>query len=317
MSATNPAPACLIIAPQADALAEEIRGLSETPMPITPCCSPAAAVSANSGESVLLGDPQMIADLLPELPAVRWVQSTWAGVKPLIAGPRRDYLLTAVTGVFGPQMAEYVLGYLLARELKIDQRREAQHRREWQPVLAGTLSGKTMGIMGTGSIGRHIAETAGAFDIEVRGLSRSGRPTAGFTRVDTLERLEEFLETLDYLVCALPETAATTGLLNATTLAQLPRHACIINVGRANLIDHAALSDALHADRLGGAVLDVFDSEPLPADSTLWETPNLSITAHVAAISHPRLIAPLFVENYRRFTSGQPLQGQVDFDTGY
>jgi phosphoglycerate dehydrogenase-like enzyme len=132
-----------------------------------------------------------------------------------------------------------------------------------------------------------------------------------------VDRLHEFLEETDYLVSVLPQTDDTNNLLDEAALARLPRHTYLINVGRSNVIDNVALIDALRNDRLAGAVLDVFDEEPLPQDSPLWDTPNLSITAHIAAVSHPSLIVPIFVENYRRYINKQPLNYIVDFDAGY
>ena len=115
----------------------------------------------------------------------------------------------------------------------------------------------------------------------------------------------------------LPATPATDKLLNVDTLSALPEGAYFINIGRSNAVDDSALWDALERNHLSGAALDVFDEEPLPDDSPLWDAPNLSVTAHVAAISHPLLIVPIFVENYRRFMAGEPLQYAVDFEAGY
>ena len=115
----------------------------------------------------------------------------------------------------------------------------------------------------------------------------------------------------------LPETSDTDGLLNQQTLASLPSHAIFINVGRSNVVDHAALFEMLCNGKLAGAVLDVFDTEPLAENSEMWDVPNLSITAHIAAASHPALIAPIFVENYQRYRNSLPLNYIVDFDAGY
>lgn len=310
-------PRCLVLTAGAQAFAEEIARFSDTPIPVTACATAEEALAARTDEKILFGDPEMIASILPRMPGIEWVQSSWAGVTPLVDLGRRDYLLTGVKDVFGPQMSEYVLGYLLARELRIVERRERQQAREWYETFSGTLQGKRLGVMGTGSIGSDIAKTAQCFGLEVTGLSRSGTAVEPFDAVLPVGRLHEFLESLDYLVSVLPKTPETNRLLNAESLAKLPRHAYFINVGRGNVIDEAALIEALSEGRLGGATLDVFDEEPVPADSPLWDTPNLSITAHVAAVSHPRLIAPIFVANYRRYVNRQPMQGLVDFEAGY
>ena len=310
-------PDCLIVTSLAEEFAEEIDRLADAAIPVKRCTSAEQARAEYTDESVVFGNPTMIAEILPDMPTVRWVQSSWAGVTPLIEQDRRDYTLTGVKDVFGPQMSEYVIGYLLAYELKILERSERQREHLWFDALSGTLAGKRLGIMGTGSIGSHIAKTARQFDLRVTGLSRTGTPSPEFDSVLPVGRLHEFLGQIDYLVSALPETPATEHLLDAVALARLPAHAYFINVGRSNVVDDDALIQALEDGTLAGAVLDVFDEEPLPVGSPLWDTANLQISAHVAAVSHPLLIVPIFVDNYRRYVDGQPLKYVIDFDIGY
>ena len=308
-------PGCLIVSHSARDFAEELERIAD--IPIEPCTSPTEALEKYAGQTILFGNPDMVAGILPQLPAVDWVQSTWAGITPLTAIERRDYVLTGVKNVFGPQMAEYTLGYLLAHELKVVERDAQQAAGNWFARPSGVLHGKRLGIMGTGSIGSHIARTAKAFGLAVRGLSRSGNPAPDFDEVRPVEDLHGFLDSLDHLVSVLPNTPGTTHLLDRDALARLPAHAYFINVGRGNVIDDAALVAALCEGRLAGAALDVFDEEPVPADSPLWKTPNLTITAHIAAISHPALIAPIFVENYHRYCKNEPLKFVIDLDRGY
>jgi len=307
----------MIIAAAAVEFAEEIARQADVPIPVKCCTSVEAARREYTDETIIFGNPDMLAEVLPNMPAVDWVQSTWAGITPLTAIERRDYVLTGIKDVFGPQISEYVIGYLLAHELRVLQRMDEQRARRWIETCSGTLEGKRLGIMGTGSIGRHIAKSAASFGMTVAGLSRSGAPTPDFETVMPVDRLHDFLERADYLVSILPRTAATGHLLDAAALAKLPAHAYFINVGRSNVVDDAALIDALKYGRMAGATLDVFDVEPVPQDSALWDTPNLTITAHIAAISHPHLIVPIFVENYRRYTNEEPLRYVIDIDAGY
>ena len=286
-------------------------------IPVTTCHNAVEARAAYTGQSILFGNPEPIAGVLPDMPTVEWVQSTWAGVTPLLEIGRRDYQLTGIKGVFGPQMSEYVVGYMLANELKVIQRLTAQRDRKWSQKASGTLLGKTIGIMGTGSIGQAIARRAKDNGMMVTGLSRTGASNPDFEIVFKVEDLHEFLHDLDYLVSVLPHTSETDQLLDRSALAQLPAHAYFINVGRANVVDDGALVSALASDELGGAVLDVFVVEPVPTESPLWDAPNLLITGHIAAISHSDLIAPIFLENYKRFVSGQSLQSVINFDNGY
>jgi len=308
---------CLLLTANAEIFAAEIGRLADVPIPINACASPGEAIDQYRGQPVILGEPGMIAAVLNKMPEVQWVQSTWAGVTPLVSIERRDYVLTGIKGVFGPQMSEYVLGYLLAHELKVIERANAQQGHTWAQVPSGVLRGKCLGIMGTGSIGQHIARTAAAFGMRVTGLSRAGAAVPCFETVRPVHQLHGFLEEVNYLVSTLPQTDATNSLLDAAAFARLPRDAYFINVGRSNVVDDTALIDALRNGNIAGAALDVFDEEPLPHDSPLWDAPQLTITAHMAAISHPALIAPIFIENYRRYLRGKPLRYVVDFDAGY
>lgn len=307
----------MIVTTLAKEFADEVSRLADSSIPLKACTSSEQALAEYTNETVLFGNPALIVPILPSMPSVKWVQSSWAGVTPFMDCERRDYVLTGVKDVFGPQMSEYVIGYLLAHELKVLRRMQEQKARNWFKGFSGSLAGKRLGVMGTGSIGRHIANTAKSFGLQVTGLSRSGQVAPGFDKVMPVDQLHEFLKETDYLVSTLPQTDATDNLLDATALQRLPAHAYFINVGRSNVVDDNALIDALRNNRLAGAALDVFDEEPIPKDSTLWGTPNLSITAHIAAISHPLLLVPIFVDNYRRYVNEQPLKYVIDFATGY
>lgn len=267
---------------------------------------------------IVLGEPDLIRPALARLPNVRWIQSTWAGVEPLLdPALRRDYQLTNARGVFGRLMSEYILGYLLLHERKMLQRLEAQQRGRWDPSLTGTLYGKTIGLLGVGSIGAQVARTARFFGMTVRGYTRASQDSPDVDAYYHGGALLEFARGLDYLVCILPNTAATRGAVSAELLAQLPAHALLINVGRGSAVDEAALCAALRSGALAGAVLDVFNQEPLPAQHPFWSTPNLFITSHTAAPSFPQDLARLFAENYRCYLAGEPLRYRVDFTQGY
>jgi phosphoglycerate dehydrogenase-like enzyme len=214
-------------------------------------------------------------------------------------------------------MAEYVLGYMLANELKVFERLGRQASRSWWDESSGTLKGKALGIMGTGSIGRHIAGMAQPFGMHIIGFSRSGASVEGFERVFAGNQLEDFLAGLDYLVCVLPDTPGTRQLLGASAFRAMKKICYLINVGRGALIDEGALAGALVEGELSGAVLDVFQTEPLPKESPLWNAPGLIVTAHVAANSWPEDIARIFRENYRRYVAGEPLKYRIDFEKGY
>jgi phosphoglycerate dehydrogenase-like enzyme len=267
---------------------------------------------------ILLGDPSRVTAALPHLPRLVWTQLTWAGVEPMLdPALRRDYVLTNIRGVFGPLMSEYVFGYLLAHERRILPRHEAQREGRWDATLPGTLQGKTLGLVGVGSIGAHLAGTARHFGMRVHGYTRSSRDCADVHRYFHGAEKAAFASGLDYLVAVVPNTQGTRGLVDADMLGALPAHAVVVNAGRGDTIDEAALVDALTHGRLAAAVLDVFAEEPLPAGHALWRTPNTFITGHTSAPSFPRDIVAVFVENYRRFHGGQALLHRVDFERGY
>lgn len=317
MNQTESMPAIMIISEDALEYAGLLSELAAEGVAINCARTGQEATAAYRGQAILLGEPDLIAGVLHAMPTVEWVQSTWAGVTPLMSAARRDFVLTVVKDTFGPQMAEYVLAYLLARELDIFERLEQQKARQWHDEFSGILQGKRLGIMGTGSIGRHIAAVAGAFGMSVSGLSRRGRAVEGFERVFMPGSLDAFLQQLDYLVAVLPDTPATDRMLDARAFKAMPRHCYFINIGRGNLVDEAALADALARGELAGAVLDVFSEEPLPQDSPLWTAPGLLLTGHVAARSWPEDIAKIFIDNYWRHQRGDALRYSVDFEQGY
>lgn len=309
--------AVLILSRDAPEYLPRLQCLADAGVVMRAADSPRAALQAYEGQPVVLGQPDLVAAVLERMPAVRWVQSTWAGVRPLIELERRDYVLTGVKDVFGPQMAEYVFGHLLAREIRFEERHRRQRGHQWWTRESGTLEGKRMGVMGTGSIGRHVARLAGAFDMEVWGYSRSGEPTPGFERVYEASDLDPFLAGLDYLVCVLPNTPGTRGLLDERAFLALRPGCVLVNIGRGSLIDEQALLGALARGDLAAAVLDVFAEEPLPPDSALWDAAGVTVTAHVSGISRPAHIARLFESNYNRWAAGEMPDFVIDFERGY
>jgi phosphoglycerate dehydrogenase-like enzyme len=267
---------------------------------------------------IVLGEPKLIRDALPLLTTLKWVQSIYAGVEPLVdpAQPR-DYILTNARGVFGELMSEYVFGYLLFHEKKILERIRTQQAKQWQRPESGMLRGKTIGLLGVGSIGAHVAGTAKHFGMRVRGFTRESEESTQVDQYFHADNLMKFAAGLDYLVSVLPRTNDTDQIVNRTLLDALPSHAIFINVGRGNAVDESALIQALNKGKLAAAVLDVFEKEPLPQAHPFWTTPNLYMTFHTSAISYPEDITKLFIENYQLYLEGKPLKYQVNFERGY
>jgi phosphoglycerate dehydrogenase-like enzyme len=310
-------PAVLILATDAEEYLPYLQELTADGVELTVAASGQTARDAYAGHTVVLGQPDLVALVLLEMPKICWVQSSWAGVTPILNTGRTDYLLTGVKNTFGPDMAEYVLGYLLARELKIFERLDRQANRSWWDEHSGTLRDKSIGIMGTGSIGSYFARLLRPFAAHISGFSRGGTPVEGFDRVYAADQLDRFLAEPDYVVCVLPDTPGTRNLLDAQAFRTMKNHCCLINVGRGATVDEQALVNALQAGELAGAVLDVFRLEPLPQGSPLWDAPGLIVTGHISGGSMPKDIAAIFMENYRRYCAGEPLEYLIDFERGY
>ena len=308
----------LILTKHPDEYRERIQAASLPDLAIVATDDVAEGLARAPHSDILLGDPTRVKAALPHLPRLVWTQLSWAGVEPMLdPALRRDYVLTNIRGVFGPLMSEYVFGYLLMLERKILPRLAAQREGRWDTTLPGTLSGKTIGLVGVGSIGAHLAATAKHFGMQVRGYTRRSRDCRHVDQYFHGADKAAFAHELDYLVAVLPNTDETRAIVDAEMIAALPPHAVVVNVGRGRTVDEAALAAALMAGRVGGAVLDVFSEEPVPASSPFWSTPNTYITSHTSAPSFPADIVGVFVENYRRFHGGQPLLYRVEFERGY
>lgn len=308
----------LILTKHPDEYRERIQAASLPDLAIVATDDVAEGLARAPHSDILLGDPTRVKAALPHLPRLVWTQLSWAGVEPMLdPALRRDYVLTNIRGVFGPLMSEYVFGYLLMLERKILPRLAAQREGRWDTTLPGTLSGKTIGLVGVGSIGAHLAATAKHFGMQVRGYTRRSRDCRHVDQYFHGADKAAFAHELDYLVAVLPNTDQTRAIVDAEMIAALPPHAVVVNVGRGRTVDEAALAAALMAGRVGGAVLDVFSEEPVPASSPFWSTPNTYITSHTSAPSFPADIVGVFVENYRRFHGGQPLLYRVEFERGY
>lgn len=278
----------------------------------------AGAMALGDDFDIVFGEPSLVKGLLPRLTNLRWIQSIWAGVEPLLdPAQRRDYLLTNARGVFGGLMSEYVFGYLLMHERRILERFRAQQEKRWERTITGSLRGKTIGLLGVGSIGSALAHTAKFFKMHVHGYTLSSESCPDVDFYFHGSNLEDFASQLNYLVCVLPNTKATRHIVDASLLGALPVSTVFINVGRGMAVNETALMEALQNGRLAMAVLDVFEQEPLPANHLFWTTPNLYMTFHTSAPSLPEDLSRLFIENYRRFESGQPLMHLVDFERGY
>ena len=258
------------------------------------------------------------AELLPRTRRLRWIQVMGAGVNSFLDAPfPPKVVLTRVEDVFGPWMAEYTFGWLLWGTQQMEGFRAAQRGRRWEPVNPTLLRGRTLGIVGLGSVGRTIARLGRALGMRVVGMNRSGRRVPEVEHVYRRANFRELLHASDYVVLAAPLTPETRGLLGEAELRAMRPSAWLVNVGRGGLVQEEALVRAVSERWIGGAVLDVFAKEPLPPDHPFWGMPNVVVTPHTSGPSIPEEIAPIFNDNLHRFLQGRALKGRVDLRRGY
>jgi phosphoglycerate dehydrogenase-like enzyme len=251
--------------------------------------------------------------LLAAARRLRWVQCMGAGVERLLVPELPPGVrITRAAGIFGPWMAEYTLAWCLWTTQKMEGFRASQRQRRWAPVDPVPLRGQTLCVVGLGDIGRSIAKAARALGMRVIGVTRSGRGSRDALRVYRTAALRAALARADFVVLTLPLSDQTRGLLGAAELAAMKPTAWLLNLARGPIVDEAALLAALRARRIGGAVLDVFDTEPLPAEHPLWGFDNVVVTPHISGPSTPREIGPIFNDNLRRYAANRPLRHLVD-----
>jgi glyoxylate/hydroxypyruvate reductase len=251
---------------------------------------------------------------------LRWLQVMGAGVDWALEVPdlRRRVIVTRAPGVFGTWMSEYVLGWCTWVTQKTETYRAMQRERRWDDrVLPERLRGRTLTLIGIGDIGGEIARVARAVGMHVVGVSRTGRRVPHVDRVHRPNNLRRALSAGDFVVLVLPLTRVTRGLIDTAALAAMRPGAWLINIGRGPLVDEAALLEALRSRRIAGAILDVFATEPLPADHPLWGMDNAVITPHIAGPTTPEELAPVFNDNLARYLAGHPLHHVVDRKKGY
>ena len=271
-----------------------------------------------SSANIIFGKPALIASILSEANRLQWVQSTFAGIEPLCRpGLPKEYLLTGVKGLFGSLMSEYVFGYILASERSIIATDVNQQKKIWNRIKYRSLAELTIGIAGLGSIGRAIARTASHFDMRVLGLKRTPDKVDCVNQLYLPSELDVFLQQLDYLVLVLPDTAESRNFITSNELNMMKESSILINVGRGVTVNQRDLIAALDKRRIAGAILDVFEEEPLPPDNPLWSMENVVVTPHNSAYSFPEQVADIFCENYLRFVDGLPLRYAVNFSRGY
>ena len=268
-------------------------------------------------------------DAIARATQLRWLHCSGHAVGhfPLPDLAARGVVVTNSRGIQAVPIAEHVMACLLALARRLPQTLQDQQQHVWRPneftgeASPWLLSGQTLGVIGVGTLGEAIALRAKAFGMRVVGLRRNpalGVP-AGFDEVLGSSDRDRLLALADVVVIAAPLTPETNRLLDAAAIAMMKRGAIVINVARGQLVDEAALAEALDAGRLGGAAIDVFTTEPLPPDSPFWSLPNVIVTPHTSGFrtGHFDAVIDLFAENLKRFERGAELLNVVDLKRGY
>ena len=263
-------------------------------------------------------------DLVTRLPGLRWVHTAYSGFEiaaPAVAG--RELLLTNAGAGSGELPVEHATAMLLAMARRLPEHFTATTRREWVVPAARRLNGATVLVVGLGQIGGGVSRIVAALGCHVIGVRRNpdhGAPE-GVRELIGPSELGQRLPDADFVLLAVPATSETRNLVDERFLAAMKPGAILLNVGRGETVDEAALVQSLEQGHLGGACLDVVRQEPLPADSRLYAAPNLWLTHHTAYRSgpgeHEARSQQVFLENLERFVQGQPLLNQVDPGQGY
>jgi len=281
-------------------------------------CSTAEEAGSVIAEAEILYGWAVPAPLLARASRLRWIQCMGAGVERFL-GPDAPagVTITRAAGIFGPWMAEYVLGWSFWVTQRMEAFRQRQRERRWADQHPARLHGAILCIIGLGDIGRAIARSALSFGMTVVGVTRSGRRVREASAVYRVDAMRRALARADFVVVTVPLTPETRGLVGAAELGAMKPSAWFINIARGQIVDEAALVTALTERRIGGAILDVFEREPLPPEHPLWGLDNAVITPHISGPSTPDEIAPIFNDNLRRYLSGRPLRHVVDRHRGY
>ena len=280
--------------------------------------TPSAEQMARSEVLVAIGVPP---GLLSTMPKLRWAQAMTVGVEGWLALPDlpAGLMLTCARGTHRESMPENIIGALFYVAKPYAAAAENQKHRRWVHSVAQPLTGKTLGILGLGTIGQDVARIATVLGMRVIGTRCRPEPVTDVVKVLPPERTPEVLAESDFLLLLLPATPQTDNFINAERLEMMKPGAWLLNFGRGHLVKDDDLVAAVKAKKIAGAVLDVFRQEPLPADHPFWTTEGIIVLPHIGGF-HPqrdKSVARLFVDNLGRFLDGKPLREVVDRKAGY
>lgn len=315
-------PKILVYAPDPDQARryEELILQQEPDLPVVRA-STADEARAHIADAEILFGWQVPKDVLRSADGLKWMHNMGAGVEGIVSPEvlPPEVVLSRTDGtLLAARMAEYVLGAVYQATQKFRRAWLQQLEGTWQQYANELAAGKTVGVAGLGDIGRVIARKAVENDMRVVGWKRSPASLPDVERVYAgRDQLTQFVGACDFVVLVLPLTAETREIIDAQVLAAMRSDAHLINVGRGAVIDERALAEALQREQIAGAVLDVFATEPLAADHPFWGLSNVTITPHISGPIVPEEVTPMFLDNLRRYRSGEPLLRVVDREKQY
>ncbi|KAG8227557.1 hypothetical protein J437_LFUL000657 [Ladona fulva] len=290
-------------------------------------------LSILKASEIIICDPEGICPYLYELTNTKWIQGTWAGVEVYkkyidISKPKLPFQITRFSGpsAFGYRMGEYLISQIVMHERELIKVRQNQMKKLWSRegkiMNHRSLADLTVGVLGLGAIGKEIAHILKVFNAKVWVLIRSAPSGSGkLACVDEFRKIEELPELLsscDYVCNVLPSTSETIGILGNGMLKNCQRKGTVfVNIGRGSIISERELIEALDKEWISGAILDVFEEEPLSPTSPLWSMPQVSITPHVSGVTNAQDVAQLFAKNLKHYDSGLPLEYVYDPEKEY
>ena len=279
------------------------------------------AESMKTAEVLLTWDlpTENLAEVAPKL---KWIHCIGAGVEHLcpMDWVPKGLIITNNKGAHADKAGEYALMAVLMLHNKMPAILSNQRNAKWSSLFSTPIEGKTVGLIGVGSIGGGAARQLANLPVHIIGVTRHGKPHPHVHEMVTIDQIDAVLPRMDYIFVSIPSTAETKGLFSRERLQRLKQGAGVINVGRGSTMDYDALADLLRSGHLSGAVIDVFEAEPLPADSPLWSAPNFVVTPHVSADDGDNYIPitlDLFFNNLKRYIAGEPLMNVVKPELGY
>ena len=261
-------------------------------------------------------------ELVARMPKLRWMHVTRGGVNIYLTPSvmRRPIQITGSRGIHGRSFTEFAIACIFALAKKLPQCLDLQRQKKWERINTDDVAGKTLGIVGLGTIGSELAQKAKALGLRVIATKRTVEAKPDY--VDELggpDYLPQMLPQVDFLVLCLASVPSTSGIIGEKELRSMKQSAYLINLTGGKVIDEKILARALKEKWIAGAAVDAFARQPLPPDSALWDSPNVMITARIAGAAAQKwdLVLPIFADNLRRFLAGEGLRNVVDKERGY